>query len=406
MIADILPFILRGLSMNVSENVSDFVFGPQGSVFSYTIILTILVMMLLISLRLLFSRRKKAYLSMTMSVVIIIVQHILLIRSSFTDPGAGISDYSLLLLKLISFLLLNMGVFQLYNATRVRHKLLFYLLLLVSLGVSSTYFLTPVWVNATGSQLLLLQRLGMELYLFVLIFLSFALVAPVIGQTRKYQAGLTIYFCAHTVHMINSYLFSEMYPVYTTLENMLLIAYFLIMFFLLFERIIELMQAIYTSSITDGLTRLYNRKYFDKRVANYVHRHIPVSVIFSDIDIDNFKKLNDTKGHDVGDKVLKHVAKIIREEAEEYGICGRYGGEEMVVLLTDGDIDAGELAERIRSRVEAETIATVSMGYSTYKRGMSADDLIKQADQAMYSAKQTGKNKVVKYAKNMPKAAP
>lgn len=145
--------------------------------------------------------------------------------------------------------------------------------------------------------------------------------------------------------------------------------FYIVLFLFIVERVIEIMQAIYNSSITDGLTKLYNRKYFYKRVSQYVLQKIPVSVLFSDID--NFKKLNDTKGHAMGDQVLKQVAQIIREEAEEIGVCGRYGGEEMVVLVTDVEVDAGELAERIRARVESETIVTVSMGLAAYHKGVS-----------------------------------
>ena len=77
---------------------------------------------------------------------------------------------------------------------------------------------------------------------------------------------------------------------------------------------------------------------------------------------------------------------------------GRYGGEELVILLTDPDVKPAELAERIRKRIEEETIVTVSMGFSTYKKGLTGDKLIKQADEAMYKAKTTGKNKVVKFS--------
>ncbi|UJF31537.1 GGDEF domain-containing protein [Paenibacillus hexagrammi] len=155
------------------------------------------------------------------------------------------------------------------------------------------------------------------------------------------------------------------------------------------------MQAIYNSSITDGLTRLYNRKYFYNRVTQHVQRHLPISVLFSDID--NFKKLNDTQGHQKGDEVLKQVAQILKDEVEEYGIAGRYGGEEMVVMVTDPGIKMDAFAERVRKRIESETIVTASIGYSKYKKGLSAEELIKQADEAMYKAKTTGKNKVVKY---------
>jgi len=100
----------------------------------------------------------------------------------------------------------------------------------------------------------------------------------------------------------------------------------------------------------------------------------------------------------MGDQVLKQVAQIVKEEAEPIGsICGRYGGEEMVVLVTDGNADAGELAERIRARVESETIVTVSVGFSQLRKNVTADELIKQADEAMYKAKTSGKKKVVAY---------
>ena len=165
---------------------------------------------------------------------------------------------------------------------------------------------------------------------------------------------------------------------------------------ILFERVVELMQAIYNSSITDGLTRLYNRKFFYNRVTQHVQRHLPVYILFSDID--NFKKLNDTQGHQMGDNVLKQVAQIMKDEAEECGIAGRYGGEEMVIMVSDPSVKMDAFAEQIRSRIEKETIVTASIGYSKYKNGLSAEELIKQADEAMYRAKTTGKNKVVKYA--------
>jgi diguanylate cyclase (GGDEF)-like protein len=185
-------------------------------------------------------------------------------------------------------------------------------------------------------------------------------------------------------------------PFLSLVEHALPILYYFVLFMILFDRVVEIMQAMYSSSITDGLTRLYNRKYFDRRVAQYVQRGYPVAVLFSDID--NFKKLNDTKGHHMGDEVLKQVAEILRQESEDCGIAGRYGGEEMVVLITDPSVKMDEFAERVRARIESETIVTASLGYSKNKAGTSAEQLIQQADEAMYRAKTTGKNKVVKYA--------
>src|SRR5690606_19314217 len=100
------------------------------------------------------------------------------------------------------------------------------------------------------------------------------------------------------------------------------------------------------------LTGLYNRKFLIKRVSQYTARELPVSILF--FDIDNFKKLNDTRGHQAGDDALRRVAHILLEESEQIGIVGRYGGEEMVILVTDPSVKPGNLAEQIRLRIEQE----------------------------------------------------
>lgn len=133
------------------------------------------------------------------------------------------------------------------------------------------------------------------------------------------------------------------------------------------------------------------------RLQQYLAYGVRVSIIFTDID--NFKKLNDTQGHDKGDEAIKAVSNILREETEEVGICGRLGGEEMVVLVTDPEADVPELAEAIRSRIESEAGVTVSVGVSRYRKGVTAEALVKQADEAMYQAKTAGKNRVVKYTR-------
>ncbi len=175
------------------------------------------------------------------------------------------------------------------------------------------------------------------------------------------------------------------------------------MFLILFERVLELMQAMYHSSVTDGLTGLYNRKFVYNRLARCLNRGIPVSVIFADID--NFKLLNDTEGHQVGDEVLRQVARIMREETDDFGYAGRYGGEEMVALIMEEDAKADKIAEKIRRRVEQETIVTLSIGFSKHKEKLSAEELVQRADEAMYTAKTTGKNRVVPYAKGRKSSA-
>ena len=171
---------------------------------------------------------------------------------------------------------------------------------------------------------------------------------------------------------------------------------FLVLFLILLNRLLTIVQQSYFSSITDPLTGLFNRRYFNAYVSRHLNNGVPVSILFSDID--NFKKLNDTKGHEAGDEALKHVASLLQTEVQDVGIAGRYGGEEMVLCVTDPSVDMRSFAERIRKRIEDETGVTASIGCSTAAAGIGADALIKQADEAMYQAKQTGKNKVVHFS--------
>ncbi|MBP1154807.1 MULTISPECIES: GGDEF domain-containing protein [unclassified Paenibacillus] len=376
-----------------SLKLSDLFFGPAGPVFLHSMLIVIITMTLLVSVRLLITRRKIGYLSMVAALGIFLVQHSQLVRQALTHSMSDAQTFTALLLKLFAFVMMNIGFYQLYNATRKRDIFVFCFFGALSVVVSFTYWYAPLWLQSSEDHYALLRPLGMELYLFILIFVSFMLVNPRIGQNGKYQLMLTVYFVMHTVHMANLYLFNGSQQSLDLLERIIPFAFHIVLFLFIFERVIELMQAIYTSSITDGLTQLYNRKYFENRVRQYVQQRIPVAVIFSDID--NFKKLNDTKGHQMGDLALKKVAQIMKEETEDTGICARYGGEELVVLITDPDTSAESLSERIRSRIEAETTVTVSVGFSYYSKGITAEELIKQADEAMYQAKTTGKNKVV-----------
>ncbi|MGX4584412.1 GGDEF domain-containing protein [Paenibacillus chitinolyticus] len=365
--------------------------GPETA---SSMMLVILTLMIFISGRLYYTRRKKGYLSMTVSLILMLAHNLLRLYWQASGQLQGVSGFADDLLQAVTFVLINLGVYQLYNPTRRRHYLYFYGLIAVALGVSAFHFYPPS--GGSPEQAALLADLPLELYIFVLIFLCAYTVTPLIGQQGKFQAVMTLYFARQTAHMVNLYLFQGEQKWLMLAEWFIPVIYATILFFLLFDRVVELMQAIYQSSITDGLTKVYNRKYFDKRVSQYIRLNLNVSVLFSDID--NFKKLNDTKGHHMGDEMLKQVASIMRQEADESGIVGRYGGEELVVLLTDPDVKPAELAERIRKRIEEETIVTVSMGFSTYKKGLTGDKLIKQADEAMYKAKTTGKNKVVKFS--------
>lgn len=166
-----------------------------------------------------------------------------------------------------------------------------------------------------------------------------------------------------------------------------------------YSRLVDMVEAVSVSAVTDGLTGLYNKVHFIKKVREAIETEQVQGIIFTDID--NFKKLNDTQGHPVGDQILKLVARIFQETCRGAGLVGRYGGEEMVALITNKKFNVEQLAERFRAHVEQATPeiypVTVSVGVSVYSADMTAEEIIKQADDAMYSAKRQGKNRVVSY---------
>jgi diguanylate cyclase (GGDEF)-like protein len=159
----------------------------------------------------------------------------------------------------------------------------------------------------------------------------------------------------------------------------------------------------------DGLTGLCNRAYFDQLFAQKVGQaHVdraPISVIL--FDIDHFKSVNDSYGHQAGDKVLTAVAKLLSSRLRPTDIAARYGGEEFVLILSGTDEHgAGVVAERLRRGIaeSAQAISatlsvqvTVSAGHATLLPDMQAstEDLLASADGALYEAKRTGRNRVV-----------
>jgi diguanylate cyclase (GGDEF)-like protein len=166
--------------------------------------------------------------------------------------------------------------------------------------------------------------------------------------------------------------------------------------------------------LTDALTGVYNRRYIDRRLLEEIARsrrqEMPVSVLY--IDIDHFKQVNDSVGHQGGDEVLREVASRIKAELRISDALARFGGEEFVVLLVDADRDsAGMVAERIRAGVASTTVelaggqvvaVTVSIGVATFAGRRSeqpmeavAQQLLAAADAALYRAKQGGRNLVM-----------
>ena len=160
---------------------------------------------------------------------------------------------------------------------------------------------------------------------------------------------------------------------------------------------------------TDTLTGLPNRRALDEffRVAQIaaMEQDYPLSVLL--IDIDHFKTFNDNFGHGVGDQVLKLMAKVLRERVREIDLPARYGGEELIAVLSGADLATCEaVAERIRRSIAECTITrrstgevlpgiTVSIGVGQFQPGESMADLIDRCDRALYRAKRTGRNRVV-----------
>ncbi len=159
-------------------------------------------------------------------------------------------------------------------------------------------------------------------------------------------------------------------------------------------------------SIYDSLTESYNRRYFMMRLLEEFSRaqKFSLNISFVMIDIDNFKKINDTYGHLVGDVVLKEIAKAIKENVREIDSVSRLGGEEFAVILPETDKAAAIIAaERIRGKVSQKMIrafdevlsVTISIGIASFPQNtLYADVLMEIADKALYQAKQSGKNQV------------
>jgi len=162
-------------------------------------------------------------------------------------------------------------------------------------------------------------------------------------------------------------------------------------------------------ALTDALTGIANRKLFDMELRRHARDAMEAGENLSllMIDIDHFKKFNDTYGHQTGDEVLKLLATTMTKAVKGEDIPARYGGEEFSVILPSTDLEgAMHVAEHIRERISTKKLVnratdqnlgriTVSIGASTFEFGEPLGDLIKRADQALYKAKGNGRNQVV-----------
>jgi len=162
---------------------------------------------------------------------------------------------------------------------------------------------------------------------------------------------------------------------------------------------------------TDGLTNLYNRIHFNELLENEVKRATryttPLSILM--LDIDNFKKVNDTYGHQAGDAYLVALASLMRDLSRAADTCARYGGEEFIIILPQTTAEnAMDFAARLRQKVEELTVqynnqviqCTVSIGINSLslREEKETEELLRGVDSALYAAKERGRNSVVLYS--------
>ena len=162
----------------------------------------------------------------------------------------------------------------------------------------------------------------------------------------------------------------------------------------------KLLEQLY---ITDPLTQIYNRGYFDDLMSSISEhqRKADMDFVILIADIDHFKSINDTHGHQVGDTVLKEIAKVLKDTLRDNDIVARWGGEEFVIMLKNVDMDkAKTISEKLRAKIEATKIneninVTSSFGLTKYYVGENTNLTFKRADDALYKAKKGGRNQVV-----------
>ncbi len=154
--------------------------------------------------------------------------------------------------------------------------------------------------------------------------------------------------------------------------------------------------------MTDSLTGLYNRLKFDHSLSEEIERtkRYKTSLSLIMFDIDHFKRVNDSYGHQKGDDVLRELAKVVGNNIRQHDVLGRLGGEEFGIVATETNLEAaGILAEKLRKNVEKSLFCdddsiTCSFGVTQFRDDDCIDSFVKRADDALYKAKKGGRNRV------------
>ncbi|MBE9610625.1 GGDEF domain-containing protein [Chitinilyticum litopenaei] len=165
----------------------------------------------------------------------------------------------------------------------------------------------------------------------------------------------------------------------------------------------ELNEELQRTASHDLLTGLFNRRYLYDRLGEELGKaargHGQFALAMADVDL--FKQINDSYGHDIGDAALCHVARQLAAPLREYDLCGRWGGEEFLLLFPGGDLEAAQQGiQRIRQRLQDEPFVhdgrvcplTLSFGVTEYRQGESTTAILKRVDEALYRAKHAGRD--------------
>jgi diguanylate cyclase (GGDEF)-like protein len=168
------------------------------------------------------------------------------------------------------------------------------------------------------------------------------------------------------------------------------------------ERLRDRIHELTELATVDPVTRLFNRRFFEARLEAEVERarRQGQELALLLIDIDDFKRVNDTRGHLEGDRVLREVGDLLHAGVRIFDVCARYGGEEFVIVMPAASVAvAQQVAERIRARIERafsndSPAVTASVGIGMLTDASTADELVDIADRALIAAKKAGKNMV------------
>lgn len=263
-------------------------------------------------------------------------------------------------------------------------------------------------------------QFGFAQYIIALIPVGFYICYTMNTRRRKMVIATASAFCATASFLSCKLLSFYMTPVYEThmlpsevtlyIFNSICTFAFLIVFSLIFISEMKLSHAqlrhqnaiLDKLASTDPLTGLYNRRSMDVFLHQALESDSGFSVVMCDID--NFKKINDTYGHDFGDIVLREIAAITVQQVGTNGYVCRWGGEEILILVSSSAKEnAGRIAENIRRNVANHVFelnskwihCTLTLGISAYKEGDTIEETITNADYNLYQGKRNGKNRVV-----------